>query len=158
VVRHNQRVKIMTDLKQAEFKVAYAKIIKGWSIDKMGKLPTLEQFNQAASLGHAHQSNNTVIGAMGLRPEGFTRAQMLAYCPPCLNSRDVDITKGYITEVTLPKVGGKRVYHQRFVKAKVTVKKVAKPKVAKPKGKASTKPKGKGKGKVAKPKGKVATK
>lgn len=130
----------MADLSTAEFKVAYATIIKSWRADTMGKLPSLALFNQAASLGHAHQSNNTVIGAMGLRNGGFTRAQMIAYCPPCMNSRTADIEAGLIKPVTLPKVNGKTVYHQTFIKPKV---KVAATKVAAPKPKAAAKPKAK---------------
>ena len=128
----------MTDLSQAEYKVAYATIIKRWRADTMGKMPSLALLNQAASLGHSHQSNNTVIGAMGLRQGGFTRAQMIAYCPPCMNSRTADIEAGLIKPVTLPKVNGKTVYHQTFVKPKV---KVAVTKVTAPKPKPKVKPK-----------------
>ncbi len=136
---NSKGVKIMTDLSNAEYKVAYATIIKKWRTDTMGKLPSLQLLNQAASLGHAHQSNNTVVGAMGLRNGGFTRAQMIAYCPPCMNSRTADIEAGLIKPVTLPKVNGKTVYHQTFVKPKV---KVTAAKVAAPKPKAAVKPKG----------------
>jgi len=134
-------VKTMGDLTQAEYKVAYATIIKNWSIEKSGKMPGLLEINQAASLGHAHQSNNTLIGAIGVRKGGFTRAQMLAYCPACLNSRKADIEAGLIVEVTLPNVNGKRVYHQRFVRPKVAVK-AAVVTAPKPKPKATVKPKG----------------
>ena len=133
-------VNIMAEnMTQAEFKVAYASIVKRWRPDTMGKIPNLAEFNLAASLGHAHQSNNTVVGAMGLRKNGFTRAQMIAYCPPCMNSRTADIEAGLIKPVTLPKVNGKTVYHQVFVKPKV---KVAATKVAAPKPKPKVKPKG----------------
>jgi len=113
----------ITNLTPAEFKVAYAVIIKKWSVDKMGPLPSLALFNQAASLGHAHQTNNTVVGAMHLRKGGFTRAQMLAYCLPCMNSINADIAAGLTKPVVLPKVGGKNVYAATFVKAKVKVSK-----------------------------------
>jgi hypothetical protein len=146
----------MADMTTSEYKVAYAAIIKSWRADTMGKLPSLALLNQAASLGHAHLSNNTVIGAMGLRSGGFTRSQMIAYCPPCMNSRTADIEAGLIKPVTLPKVNGKTVYHQTFVKAKVTVTKAkpkatvkAKPKADKPKAKRTTKRKA-----IAKRKGK----
>ncbi len=133
----------MTDLSQAEFAVAYSTIIKGWSLEKMGKMPNRAELNQAASLGHAHQSNNTVIGAMGLRKGGFTRSQMIAYCPPCMNSRKADIEAGLIKAVTLPKLNGKTVYHQVFVKPKVTVTKAAVKAANKVTGKAIAKAMGK---------------
>ena len=142
----------MSDLTQAEFKVAYATIIKNWSVEKMGKMPGLLEINQAASLGHAHQSNNTVIGSMGIRKGGFTRAQMLAYCPACLNSRKADIEAGLIREISLPNVNGKRVYAQVFVKPKV---KAAATVVVAPKPKPKVKPKGATK-RTTKPKPKVA--
>lgn len=141
----------MANLSQAEFKVAYASIIKGWSTEKSGKMPSRDLLNQAASLGHAHQSNNTVIGAMGLRPNGFTRSQMIAYCPPCMNSRKADIEAGLIKAITLPKVDGKTVYAQTFIRAKVKV--AAAVKVAAttaPKGEAKAKRTHKGKRKAVK--------
>lgn len=126
-------------LSQAEFKIAYATIIKNWSTDKCGKMPGLVEINQAASLGHAHQSNNTVIGAMGLRKGGFLRAQMIAYCPPCLNSRTADIEAGLIREVSLPTINGKRVYAQTFVKPKVKAEIVVIQAATKPKPKVKAK-------------------
>jgi hypothetical protein len=131
----------MGNLTQAEYKVAYANIIKNWSTEKSGKMPTLVELNLAASLGHAHQSNNTVVGAMGLRKGGFLRSQMVAYCKPCLNSRNDDIEAGLIREVMLPDIGGKRVYAQTFVRPKVAVKVAV---VTAPKPKPAPKPKGKG--------------
>jgi hypothetical protein len=143
IMRHCSKclkvVKTMGDLTQAEYKVAYANIIKNWSVDKSGKMPSLTELNLAASLGHAHQSNNTVVGAMGLRKGGFLRSQMVAYCKPCLNSRNDDIEAGLIREVMLPDIGGKRVYAQVFVRPKVAVKAAV---VTAPKPTPKVKPKG----------------
>ncbi len=145
----------MANLSQAEYKVAYANIIKNWSTEKSGKMPSLIEINQAASLGHAHQSNNTVVGAMGLRKGGFLRAQMVAYCKPCLNSRNDDIEAGLIREIMLPDIGSKRVYAQVFVKPKVAVKAAV---VTAPKAAPKAKPKGATKRKANKRKVIKATK